>query len=392
MSDNESTDRVVEEHEEVEDVEEEDLFGDVQEEEEEEEDNDNSEARSKRSLVDEDDEEEENDEDDDEEEVEEVEHDLKYTEISLPRHAESAPTEDEVYSLKLPVFLNVEAHPFDPTEFKEKVEQNAAERSKTSMTDKQVQSELVAEKLLNENTLRWRYSNSGNDEIIKQSNAHFVQWDDGSLSLKIGQELFDVRHVPAVDSYLVKTHDSLEILQFDSSLDKTINLLPASTFTATHRKLTAAVKNIQRKEKILNTITDDDPMRKQRLADENERKTLKLRRQLELKRRLQEERLGRDNSPSLRGTSRETAYERFENQYAEDEYDEEDDFIARDDEEEEQDDDDEELGDEDEEERFEKGAERLQALKQDGAARYREDSEETSERKRRRIVESDEED
>lgn len=94
------------------------------------------------------------------------------------------------------------------------------------------------------------------------------------------------------DTFLVKTHDSHEILQHDSIINKSVNLLPASTFTSTHRKLTQAVKNIQKKDKILNTITDDDPLLKQRMADENERKTMKLKRQIESKRRLQEDEIG----------------------------------------------------------------------------------------------------
>ncbi|KAK6462859.1 Leo1-like protein-domain-containing protein [Scheffersomyces coipomensis] len=372
---------------EVEEAEEEDLFGEQEEEEEEQEVNDEDNEPAKGS-----------DDDEDEDDEDEVDvRDKNYIDISLPRHAEAAPTEEDTYSLKVPIFLNVEARPFDPALFKSKVEESALERSKESLTEKELRNQALNEKLRNENTIRWRYSNSGNDEIIKQSNAHFVQWDDGSVSLKIGNELFDVRQIPAIDSYLVKTHDSLEILQFDSTLNKTINLLPASTFTSTHRKLTAAVKDRQKKEKILSTITHDDPMLKQRLADENERKTLKMRRQLESKRRMQEERLERGNSPAVRSQySRENAYETFEDQYAEDEdeYDDEDDFIARDEEEEEGEEEEEDA--EEEEERFERGAERLKQLKEAGASRYKEASEEANDssdgnRKRRRIIDSEDE-
>ncbi|ODV81303.1 Leo1-like protein [Suhomyces tanzawaensis NRRL Y-17324] len=327
-------------------------------------------------------EEEEQDEDEEEDEDE-----LKTIDLSLPRHAINQKPEQDTYMLKMPVFLNVEAHPFDPNEFRDKVKQNAIERAKTDMTDKQVKSELVAEKLLNENTIRWRYSNSGNDEIIKQSNAHFVLWSDGSVSLKIGSEMFDFKQLPINDTFFVKTHDSYEILQNDAIINKSVNLIPTSTHTSTHRKLTQAVKNIQKKDKILNTITNDDPLLKQRLADENERKTLKLRRQLESKRRLQEERMDRGASPAGRyggREEREPAYERFARTYGGDEYDEEDDFVANDDEEEEEFDE-----DEDEEEEFERGAERLKQLKLDGDAKYRSQEPEESKRKRRRIIDSD---
>lgn len=315
---------------------------------------------------------------------------LKTLDLSLPRHAVSHKPEDDTYVIKMPVFLQVDAHPFDPTEFKEKVAANASERQKSTMDASAIAKDATAEMLLNENTVRWRYSNAGNDEIIKQSNAHFVQWDDGLMSLKIGSELFDFRALPLPDNYLARSHVDHEVLQNDSQVTHSASLLPSSTFTATHRKLTEAVKNIQKKDKILNTLTHGDPMMKQRLADENERKNLKARRQLEQKRRLQEERMGKSDSPAP-GRSHESAYERFERTYAADEYDE-DDFVANDDDEVEMDDDDDVHLDVDEEDAFERGAERLKSVKAEGAARYASAAAEDDRRKRRRIVDSDEDD
>lgn len=311
------------------------------------------------------------------------EHEDKVLEILLPRHAILGKPEDDTYVVKVPVFLNVEAHPFDPSEFKDQVKQNAEDRNKSTMDAKQIRNDLVAEKLINENSIRWRYSNSGNDEIIKQSNAHFVQWDDGLVSLKVGAELFDFKSLPLTDHFLVRSHDQYEILQNDSVLNKSANLVPSSTFTSTHRNLTEALKNNQKKAQILNTLTENDPLLKQKLADENERKSAKLKRQLEQKRRLQEDRLERTSTASSR--TYEPAYERFEREYG-DEYDEEDDFVANDDEEVE------EFDDEEEEEEFEKGAERLKQLKSEGDAKYRSATpDEETQRKRRRIIESDDE-
>ncbi|KAI5955956.1 LEO1 [Candida theae] len=321
-------------------------------------------------------------------------------ELSLPRHAQSSLTEG-TQILRTPVHLNIEPHPFDPTVFKEEVENNALERVEKGLTSKQIYNEQLAEKLINESTVRWRYHNSGNDEIVKQSNAHFVQWDDGSLSLKIGEEMFDVKKLPTVDNFLVKSYKTAEILQTDSIIENTINLLPASN-DSIHKRLTQVMKNIHNKDKILNTITEDDPLKKQRIADENEKKKLKMKRQLESKRRLEEEKFERGESPSVR----ESSYARFARTYGDEEegvgeeYDEEDDFVAGDEEELERYDDEEEEeeeegeGEEDdrEEDEFEKGAERLRKLKEEGQAKYRESSAEEETRKRRRIIESDEDD
>lgn len=365
---------------------------------------------NKRSKSDVDDGESNTDNEDPEEEDEEEENeeDLKVIDISLPRHAIVQAPEEDIYAVKVPTFLNVDAHPFDPNEFKEQIQQNAVARKKSTMNAKQVKNDLIAEKLLNENSIRWRYSNSGNDEIIKQSNTHFVEWDDGSISLKVGNELFDFKSLPLFDNFLVKTHDQYEILQNDSVLTKSANLLPSSTFTSTHKKLTEALKNTQKKDKILNTMTDEDPELIQRLADENERKSIKLKRQIEQRRRLQEERLEKTGSPApgLRSSSSrnsyEPAYERFERTYGNEEYDDEDDFVAGDDEElEEGDEDEDQFDDEDEEEEFDKGAERLKKLKNEGDAKYKknatpparegDDEEDTKQRKKRRIIDSDDE-
>lgn len=322
-------------------------------------------------------------------ENEEESKELKSMDITIPRHAASHKPDTETYMLKLPVFLSVDAHPFDPNEFREKIEQSALERRKTSMNAKEMKSDTIAEKLLNENTIRWRYSNSGDDEIIKQSNAHFVQWSDGLMSLKIGQELFDFRPLSIADQFLARSYVDHEILQNDSIFTKTASLLPTSTSTETHIKLSQAVKNIQKKEKILNTLTHDDPMLKQRKADEDEKKTLKMRRLLEQRRLLQEDKLGKADIPTSDRNGDYGSYSRTE-RFAYDEYDEDDGFVANDDEENE-----EEVDDSDEldaqEEEFEKGAERLKKLKQDGDVRYRATPAEDIEdrRKRRRIIDSD---
>ncbi|EGV60306.1 Leo1-like protein [Yamadazyma tenuis ATCC 10573] len=321
-----------------------------------------------------------NSEDESEEEKE-----LKTFDLSVPRHAITSKPEDDVYHLKMPLFVNVDAHPFDPVDFKENIELNARNRDINIKDSKLKKNDLIREKLTNENTIRWKYSNE-NDEIIKQSNCHFVEWDDGSLSLKIGNEMFDFKSLPLYDNILVRSHDDLEILQASTILTKTSNLLPTSTGTSTHKQLANAIKFLQQKDKILNTITDSDPLEVQRNADENERKALKMKRQLELKRRLQEERLGRA-SPSLEKESyEEPSYERFNRTYN-DEYDDEDDFIDNDE-------DDEEI-EENEEDELDQAAERLRQVKEAGKSKYEKagEAEDVNElrRKRRRIIDSDEE-
>ncbi|CAN3374625.1 hypothetical protein DIURU_000023 [Diutina rugosa] len=305
---------------------------------------------------------------------------LKEIDTSLPRHAFTDYFDAKTYSLKVPKFLNVDARPFDPNDFKAEVEKIEEHIRKSNDSEKLIQAELLSQKLVNANTIRWRYSSGAGQDVIKQSNAHFVEWDDGSISLKIGSELFDFKPAVVTDSWLVKSHDDYDMLQTDAIIGESVNLLPVSTQTKTHQMLTKTVSGQRVKGKILSTITKDDPLAKQRIADEMEKKSLKLKRQMENKRRAQEDREGRSGSPSLH----EPSYSRFNRNYAGEDYDEEDDFVAADDDEieEEEEEEEEEEFDSDEERRR---ADRLKKVKEDGKEQYKEESN----RKRRRIIDSD---
>lgn len=51
-------------------------------------------------------------------------------------------------------------------------------------------------KLKVENTIRWKEITKQNGEFDKLSNARFVRWSDGSMSLHLGSEIFDVYKQP----------------------------------------------------------------------------------------------------------------------------------------------------------------------------------------------------
>ena len=43
-----------------------------------------------------------------------------------------------------------------------------------------------------ENTIRWRWSKDKDGNDIKESNARVVRWSDGTMSLLLGGEVFDI--------------------------------------------------------------------------------------------------------------------------------------------------------------------------------------------------------
>lgn len=47
-----------------------------------------------------------------------------------------------------------------------------------------------------ENTIRWRTVFDKEGNAVKESNAKLVRWSDGSMSLHLGAEVFDVYKQP----------------------------------------------------------------------------------------------------------------------------------------------------------------------------------------------------
>lgn len=51
-------------------------------------------------------------------------------------------------------------------------------------------------KLKVENTIRWQVNFDKDGNAIRESNAKLVKWSDGSLSMHLGSEIFDVYKQP----------------------------------------------------------------------------------------------------------------------------------------------------------------------------------------------------
>lgn len=51
-------------------------------------------------------------------------------------------------------------------------------------------------KLKMENTIRSRFVQSEAGSVVRESNTRLVKWSDGSMSLHIGSEIFDIVRVP----------------------------------------------------------------------------------------------------------------------------------------------------------------------------------------------------
>ncbi|CAI9176928.1 unnamed protein product [Rangifer tarandus platyrhynchus] len=135
---------------------------------------------------------------------------------------------NELYFVKLPKYLSIESKPFDPQYYEDEFENK-------KMLDEEERTRL---KLKIENTIRWRICRDKDGNKIKESNARIVKWSDGSLSLHLGNEVFDVYKAP-----MQANHNHLFIredtgLQGQAVFKSKLTFRPHATDYATHKKVT----------------------------------------------------------------------------------------------------------------------------------------------------------
>ncbi|XP_047719509.1 RNA polymerase-associated protein LEO1-like [Prionailurus viverrinus] len=140
---------------------------------------------------------------------------------------------NELYFVKLPRFLSIESKPFDPQYYEDEFEG-------VKVLDEEDRTML---KLKVENTIRWRKRRDEEGNEIKESNTRIVKWSDGSLSLHLGNEVFDVYKAPLQGNYnhLFVREDTG--LQGQAVFKAKLTFRPHSTDSVTHRKMTLLLAN-----------------------------------------------------------------------------------------------------------------------------------------------------
>ncbi|KAK8782461.1 hypothetical protein V5799_016198 [Amblyomma americanum] len=138
----------------------------------------------------------------------------------------------EVHFVKLPNFLSVDTRPYDPQWYEDEVDED-------EVLDEEGRARL---KLKVENTVRWRYIYDKMGNPVRQSNARIIKWSDGSMSLHLGSEIFDVHK----QSLMQGDHNHLFIrqgtgLQGQAVFRTKLSFRPHSTDSFTHRKMTLSL-------------------------------------------------------------------------------------------------------------------------------------------------------
>ncbi|XP_012141855.2 another transcription unit [Megachile rotundata] len=177
----------------------------------------------------------------------------------------------EIHFVKLPNFLSVETRPFDTETYEDEIDEEET-------LDEEGRARL---KLKVENTLRWKETFDDEGKVVKESNARFVKWSDGSMSLHLGSEIFDVYKQP-----LQGDHNHLYIrqgtgLQGQAVFRTKLTFRPHSTESFTHRKMTMSLADRSQKTsgiKVLSQVgTNPDQNRYEMIKKEEEKLRMAMR-------------------------------------------------------------------------------------------------------------------
>ncbi|KAI7874883.1 hypothetical protein K492DRAFT_211292 [Lichtheimia hyalospora FSU 10163] len=193
--------------------------------------------------------------------------------IEMPSLPLPVSSDGKFFLAKLPRFLDVDPNAFEPESTREAYEQEMQESS---------QPELLLQQM--ERTVRWRQGVDPNGEEVMETNTHFIEWEDGTTSLMVGKELYDVIKKPIHEEehLLLLAHQTNSgVLESHAELTHQMTFRPSETY----RPLTsaAAEKTKQAKTKMFFTEQDPEQMKQNIEAQENER--LKAQRKLENQRR-----------------------------------------------------------------------------------------------------------
>ncbi|GAA5970079.1 hypothetical protein JCM3765_006094 [Sporobolomyces pararoseus] len=249
-------------------------------------------------------------------------HEERIAQVPLVNY--SVPAGGKVWHAKLPNFLRLETTAWSQQHWKpeEEEEQAAVQDDEEAGASQSQSQEDVKPKtgggrskthLPDENVIRWRWTKDELGQYIKQSNARVVRWSDGSLSLQVGSELFDIslaldhsanlsraqNPVPPTTSqigltpttfdqnrghgltYLTARHEYNKMFEAQASVEGTMTFRPSTLTSQTHKRLAGSVaaRYGQKGRGIKTLMLETDPERqkqeKEKLEIEKQRKAKK---------------------------------------------------------------------------------------------------------------------
>ncbi|RDB23861.1 RNA polymerase-associated protein LEO1 [Hypsizygus marmoreus] len=197
-----------------------------------------------------------------EEAPQEIAVEVKEAEVSFPNIPVPKSSDGDNWVIRVPNFVRVDSKPFHPDTYIGPEHEDEDSHPAESIREKS-----MTIKLRVENTVRWRWIKDENGLDRRQSNSRVIRWSDGTLSLRLGKELFDINQSrdtsagvprqfigsqssqPAVEAlvnkqgltYLVAQHKRSQVLQSEAVITGYMTLRPTGMQSETHRMLVRAV-------------------------------------------------------------------------------------------------------------------------------------------------------
>ncbi|KAI6206159.1 hypothetical protein M3Y94_00875300 [Aphelenchoides besseyi] len=148
--------------------------------------------------------------------------------------------------VRLPNFLSIEPQPFDERTYHPEVDED-------EMKDEEGRSRM---KLKIENTIRWRsVKDPETGEIKPQSNAKIVKWSDGTMSLYLGSEIFEIQDQQNMSNVQLCTRMGTTLFA-QATFRRKFTFRPHSTDTLTHRKMTMGMADKTNRAQKVKMVTD----------------------------------------------------------------------------------------------------------------------------------------
>ncbi|KAI5834804.1 Leo1-domain-containing protein [Schizophyllum commune Tattone D] len=202
---------------------------------------------------------------------------LKEAEVSLPNLPLPRSTDGSTWVVRMPNFLTLDTKPFHPETYE-------GPENEMGGSAAEIREQSLSIKLKVENTIRWRWAKNQLGEDVRQSNSRIIRWSDGSLSLRLGKELFDIQQTvdnsatttrqtmggasqrpsqapqhtrPQGLTYLVAQHKHSQVLQAEAPITGFMSLTPSDMQSESHRLLVSAVS--QKRNKSVRVRMAPDP-------------------------------------------------------------------------------------------------------------------------------------
>ncbi|KAG6381555.1 Leo1-like protein-domain-containing protein [Boletus reticuloceps] len=113
--------------------------------------------------------------------------DIPEANVSIPNIPVPRTSDGDHWVFRVPNFVKVDSKPFHPDTYVGPEQDEDASHPNESIREKSMSIKLKVE-----NTVRWRWIKDEFGQDRRQSNSRIIRWSDGSLSLRLGKELFDI--------------------------------------------------------------------------------------------------------------------------------------------------------------------------------------------------------